>query len=79
MLSENKLILLGIGIKNNGILRWEDAMEIYSAKDSALSSLQSLRARGYIRKTRYVGVFRVVKAPTDSFRIAENLKKEQKE
>jgi len=78
-LSENKVILLAIGIKRGGYIRYEDAVEVYSSKESAYSALQSLRAWGYIAITDISGVFRVKKAPQDSFIIAENLRREKEE
>jgi len=77
-LSENKLMLLAIGINRHGILRSEDAYKIYSNTESAHSALQSLRAWGYIR-FHDIGVFRVVKAPPEAFTVAENLKEETEE
>ena len=78
-LSENKVILLAIGICNGGYIRYEDAVQVYSAKDSAQSALQSLRAWGYISLTDVSGIFRVKKAPSDSFRMSENFKKERED
>lgn len=81
MLSENKLLLLAIGINRKGkILYAEDFYEVYSNNEAAISAIQSLRGWGYIRLYSHdsCGVFQILKAPNDSYTIARHLKEEKK-
>jgi len=88
MLSENKLFLLAKGIARgtitgegktrNGYIRAEDAEEVYSNAEAGRSALNSLRAWGYIALIpEYTGIFKILKAPKESFLMAENMRKEK--
>jgi len=79
LLSENKLILLAMGVRNGGYIRVEDAVMLYANKETAHSAIISLRARGYLRETNSIGVFRVVRAPSVCHSMGENLKQELNE
>lgn len=73
ILTENKAILLAKGIKNGGIVRSEDAQSVWSSKEAARMGMMSLDAWGYIKTTNTPGVFRVVKAPRQSFDMAKHM------
>jgi len=84
-LSDNKLLLLAKGLVRGeevgtrvkgGYITFDDAEEVYSSNESALSALNALRAWGFIRISSTPGIFYVVRAPPEAFTIARNLRKE---
>ena len=61
-LSENKKMLLYNGVKNNGVVRIDDAKNLYSSDSAGVSAVKSLQFQGFL-KYRTPGVFEIVKLP----------------
>lgn len=89
-LTENQKYILAHGLARGeeqpdgsvkgGYLTYDDAVLLYSAKDVALSALNTLRMKGYIKLTSTPGVFTIARnLPPDIFVYAANLRTETKD
>lgn len=67
---------VGNGKIKDAFLRYEDAVELYSNKDAAFSTLTTLRLLGYIQVTDVPGVFVIKRAPKDVILRSDNLRQE---
>ena len=69
-------LVLAQGINSGGYIRTSlEGKDVFGTTESAVRELRYLMATGNIQRTDSYGVFRVLKAPQESFDMAKNIVK----